>query len=107
MAIGTLSSELAPAGISSPVTFSLGWAEFQAATTALPQATSSGLFEYQILMAPLAPAALAAQFRLQQRMVEGVELLPKLGVWSALLSARRHGDYLFLRYRTPARVAPV
>ena len=40
-------------------------------------------------------------------MVEGVELLPKLGVWSALLSARRHGDYLFLRYRTPARVTRV
>jgi riboflavin biosynthesis pyrimidine reductase len=35
-------------------------------------------------------------------MVEGVELLPKRGVWSTLLSARRHGDYLFLRYRTPA-----
>jgi riboflavin biosynthesis pyrimidine reductase len=31
-------------------------------------------------------------------MVEGVELLPKRGVWSPLLSARRHGDYLFLRY---------
>jgi len=31
-------------------------------------------------------------------MVEGVELLPKRGVWSRLLSARRHGDYLFLRY---------
>ena len=37
-------------------------------------------------------------------MVEGIELLPKRGVWSTLLSARRHGDYLFLRYRTPARV---
>ena len=35
-------------------------------------------------------------------MVEGVELLPKRGVWGSLLSARRHGDYLFLRYRTPA-----
>jgi riboflavin biosynthesis pyrimidine reductase len=34
-------------------------------------------------------------------MVEGVELLPKRGVWGRLLSARRHGDYLFLRYRTP------
>jgi riboflavin biosynthesis pyrimidine reductase len=34
-------------------------------------------------------------------MVEGVELLPKRGVWSGLLSARRHGDYLFLRYRLP------
>jgi riboflavin biosynthesis pyrimidine reductase len=31
-------------------------------------------------------------------MVEGVELLPKTPVWSRLLSARRHGDYLFLRY---------
>ena len=39
-------------------------------------------------------------------MVEGVELLPKRGVWSSLLSARRHGDYLFLRYRTPAPAAP-
>ena len=35
-------------------------------------------------------------------MVEGVELLPMAGVWGALLSARRHGDYLFLRYRTRA-----
>jgi riboflavin biosynthesis pyrimidine reductase len=35
-------------------------------------------------------------------MVEGVELMPKRAVWSTLLSARRHGDYLFLRYRTPA-----
>jgi riboflavin biosynthesis pyrimidine reductase len=31
-------------------------------------------------------------------MVEGIELLPAKGVWSKLLSARRHGDYLFLRY---------
>ena len=31
-------------------------------------------------------------------MVEAVELLPKTPVWSRLLSARRHGDYLFLRY---------
>jgi riboflavin biosynthesis pyrimidine reductase len=31
-------------------------------------------------------------------MVEGVELLPAKGAWSRLLSARRHGDYLFLRY---------
>ena len=38
-------------------------------------------------------------------MVEGVELLPNRGVWSTLLSARRHGDYLFLRYRTPAHAA--
>jgi riboflavin biosynthesis pyrimidine reductase len=31
-------------------------------------------------------------------MVEGIELLPTNGAWSKLLSARRHGDYLFLRY---------
>jgi riboflavin biosynthesis pyrimidine reductase len=31
-------------------------------------------------------------------MVEGVELLPVNGLWSKLLSARRHGDFLFLRY---------
>lgn len=32
-------------------------------------------------------------------MVEGIELLPGRGGWGRLLSARRHGDYLFLRYR--------
>ena len=31
-------------------------------------------------------------------MVEGVELLPAKGAWSRLLSARQHGEYLFLRY---------
>ncbi len=31
-------------------------------------------------------------------MVAGVELLPDLGAWVELLSCRRHGDYLFLRY---------
>lgn len=31
-------------------------------------------------------------------MVAGVELLPAHGRWSRLLSARRHGDFLFLRY---------
>jgi riboflavin biosynthesis pyrimidine reductase len=34
-------------------------------------------------------------------MVEGVELLPDHAVRGSLLSVRRHGDYLFLRYRTP------
>jgi riboflavin biosynthesis pyrimidine reductase len=37
-------------------------------------------------------------------MVEGVELLPGGGVGTELLSARRHHDYMFLRYRT--RQAP-
>jgi len=36
-------------------------------------------------------------------MVEGVELLPSAGLWTRLLSARRHGDYLFLRYGLRAR----
>jgi riboflavin biosynthesis pyrimidine reductase len=40
-------------------------------------------------------------------MVEGVELLPGRGSWSRLLSLRRHGDYLFLRHRTPAPVGRV
>lgn len=31
-------------------------------------------------------------------MVAGVELLPDRGMWSRLVSARRHGDFLFLRY---------
>ena len=31
-------------------------------------------------------------------MVEGVQLLPDAGAWTRLLSARRHGDYVFLRY---------
>ena len=31
-------------------------------------------------------------------MVEGVELLPDRGTWGHLLSARRHGDFIFLRY---------
>ena len=31
-------------------------------------------------------------------MVAGVELLPDRAVWTKLLTARRHGDFLFLRY---------
>ena len=31
-------------------------------------------------------------------MVAGAEFLPHHGLWSKLLSARRHGDFLFLRY---------
>ncbi len=36
-------------------------------------------------------------------MVEGVELLPKNGAWTELVSVRRHGDYLFTRHRKLAR----
>ena len=31
-------------------------------------------------------------------MIAGAELLPEHGVWARLLSARRHGEFLFLRY---------
>jgi riboflavin biosynthesis pyrimidine reductase len=37
-------------------------------------------------------------------MVEGIELLPEKGAWSKLLSARQHGDYLFLRYRVGQKI---
>ena len=67
------------------------------------QLIDAGLMEEVFLTMSPVVAGRGAERRLG--MVEGIELLPKLGVWSALLSARRHGDYLFLRYRTPARVA--
>src|SRR3954447_1125916 len=51
------SSEVLPAGISCAVTFSLGCAAFHEATIALPQASSSVLFESQILIGPRAEAA--------------------------------------------------
>ena len=50
-------SEDLPAGISCDVTFSVGWAVFQASTTCLPQATSCSLFESQTVMGPCAVAA--------------------------------------------------
>ena len=53
MAAPMTSSELLPAGISCAVTFSLGFSAFHAVTIALPQASSSGLFDSQILIGPL------------------------------------------------------
>src|SRR3954451_3886840 len=52
------SSEDLPAGISWAVTFSLGWAEVQSVTIALPQAISSGLFDSHTLIGPVADVAL-------------------------------------------------
>ena len=40
-------------------------------------------------------------------LVEGVELLPEKTVSPHLLSARRHGDHLFLRYRLTPSAEPV
>ena len=62
----------------------------------------SGLLEEVFLT--ISPVVAGRDTEKRLGMVEGVELLPKLGVWGSLLSARRHGDYLFLRYRMPARV---
>jgi riboflavin biosynthesis pyrimidine reductase len=64
------------------------------------QLIEKGLLDEAFLTISPVVAGRATEDRLG--MVEGVELLPKRGVWSTLLSARRHGDYLFLRYRTPA-----
>jgi riboflavin biosynthesis pyrimidine reductase len=46
----------------------------------------------------LSPVAAGRDREERLGMVAGVELLPKAGAWARLLSARRHGDYLFLRY---------
>jgi riboflavin biosynthesis pyrimidine reductase len=39
-------------------------------------------------------------------MVAGVEFLPSSGVWVELVSSRRHGDYMFLRYRLRKSARP-
>jgi len=56
----------------------------------------AGLLDEMFLT--LSPAFAGRKKDLRLGMVEGVELLPKVPVWSRLLSARRHTDYLFLRY---------
>jgi riboflavin biosynthesis pyrimidine reductase len=61
------------------------------------QLIDSGLMEEVFLT--ISPVVAGRGMEKRLGMVEGVELLPKLGVWSTLLSARRHGDYMFLRYR--------
>jgi riboflavin biosynthesis pyrimidine reductase len=39
-------------------------------------------------------------------MIAGAELLPEHGVWTRLLSARRHGAFLFLRYDLRSKANP-
>jgi riboflavin biosynthesis pyrimidine reductase len=60
------------------------------------QLIEDGLLDEAFLTVSPVVAGRAASPRLG--MVEGIELLPASGAWSKLLSARRHGDYLFLRY---------
>jgi riboflavin biosynthesis pyrimidine reductase len=67
------------------------------------QLVDKGLLDEAFLT--ISPVLAGRETESRLGMVEGVELLPKRGVWSTLLSARRHGDYLFLRYRMPAPAA--
>ena len=46
----------------------------------------------------ISPVLAGRDHELRMGMIEGVELLPASGLWTRLLSARRHGGYLFLRY---------
>lgn len=46
----------------------------------------------------LAPVLAGRETEQRLGMIAGVELLPDEGVWMRLLSARRHGNFLFLRY---------
>jgi riboflavin biosynthesis pyrimidine reductase len=63
----------------------------------LGQLVEAGLLDEAFLTMSPVVAGRGSEKRLG--MVGGVELLPGKGAWSSLLSARRHGDYLFLRYR--------
>ena len=54
------------------------------------------------LFLTVSPVVAGRKRELRLGMVEGVELLPTRQVWSSLLSARRHGEFMFLRYRMPA-----
>ena len=56
----------------------------------------AGLLDEMFLT--LSPVVAGRGEELRLGMAEGVELLPKIPVWSHLLSARRQGDFLFLRY---------
>lgn len=73
------------------------------------QLIEGGLLDEAFLT--LSPVAAGRGEERRMGMVAGVELLPKAGAWARLLSARQHGDYLFLRYGfgktgTGARRAP-
>lgn len=60
------------------------------------QLIDKGLLDEAFLTISPVIAGRASERRLG--MVEGVELLPARGAWSRLLSVRRQGEYLFLRY---------
>jgi len=64
--------------------------------TLMGELIRAGLLDEMFLT--LSPVLAGRSKETRMGMIEGVELLPKAPVWSRLLSARRHGDYLFLRY---------
>src|SRR5260370_40480776 len=64
--------------------------------TLMGEVIKAGLLDEMFL--PVSPVLAGRSKELRMGMVEGAELLPKTPVWSRLLSARRHGDHLFLRY---------
>ncbi len=51
----------------------------------------------------LSPVIAGRDVEARLGMVAGAELLPSQQLWSRLLSARRHGDFLFLRYGLTSR----
>jgi len=56
----------------------------------------AGLLDEAFLTLSPVVAGRARDYR--SGMVEGAEFLPGRGIWGNLLSARRHGDFMFLRY---------
>jgi riboflavin biosynthesis pyrimidine reductase len=67
--------------------------------TLMGELVKAGLVDEMFLT--LSPVLVGRNQERRLGMVEGVELLPKVPVWSRLLSARRHGDFVFLRYALP------
>ena len=67
--------------------------------TLMGELTRAGLLDEMFLT--LSPVLAGRNKEPRLGMIEGVELLPKIPVWTRLLSARRHSDYLFLRYALP------
>jgi riboflavin biosynthesis pyrimidine reductase len=68
--------------------------------TLMGELIKAGLLDEMFLT--LSPVLAGRHKEYRMGMVEGVELLPKMPVWSRVLSARRHGDYMFLRYAIPS-----
>jgi riboflavin biosynthesis pyrimidine reductase len=65
-----------------------------------------GLIEHELLdeaFVTISPVIAGRDGDPRLGMVAGAELLPGRGLWTRLLSARRHGDFLFLRYGLKSR----